>query len=533
MQSCLGLYIEDNLIKYAKVSQNKENIRVESFGVKFFENANTAIKQIVEETYSFKDPISVNTDDEWYNEIRLFSLLAKKDMENAIKTEFENICYTREINQNAYEQKKIYTYSNRGEENLKVIHIAVPKTSLEQKKNQLSGYRLNCIVPLSVSIADLIEKDRKNTNIIVNIEKETTITKVINGIVSDIKTIKAGSGEILDKINKKENSYSKSYEICKSSTIYTDTDKDLQYEENEYLEDIMPTLFQIVTEVKNEVSQSLEKVEKVYITGTGALVNNIDIYFQEYLGNTSCEILKPVFINNNLKINIKDYIEVNSAIAIAIQGLNKTNKNFDINFKGESGMQQLSSILSSNLSDIRVPEVGRAFNNVLGKFGRQFDLLSITIILGTILYLGGTIVFNNQLNSKIEEADRAIANTNASIEKIKKYNKTFEKQTSEYKALIRSIDELNNINSESKRYRNSIPNLLNRIMAIIPRGVQLTVIQNTSDSHVIIGARSDSPQQIAYFKTLLKEEKILKEVVSDTGTSQDGYLNVTIEGELP
>ena len=49
MPSCLGLYIEQNLIKYAKVSKSNEVIKVESFGVKFYEDINVAIKQIVEE----------------------------------------------------------------------------------------------------------------------------------------------------------------------------------------------------------------------------------------------------------------------------------------------------------------------------------------------------------------------------------------------------------------------------------------------------------------------------------------------------
>ena len=42
MASCLGLYIEPNLIKYAKVSKNNDALKVESFGVKFFENINVA-----------------------------------------------------------------------------------------------------------------------------------------------------------------------------------------------------------------------------------------------------------------------------------------------------------------------------------------------------------------------------------------------------------------------------------------------------------------------------------------------------------
>ena len=48
MASCLGLYIENNLIKYAKVSKNNnESAKVESFGVKFYDNVESAIKQII------------------------------------------------------------------------------------------------------------------------------------------------------------------------------------------------------------------------------------------------------------------------------------------------------------------------------------------------------------------------------------------------------------------------------------------------------------------------------------------------------
>ena len=60
MSNCLGLYIEDHLIKYAKVSKDHDNMKVETFGVMFYEKISDAIKQIVEETYSQKTPISIN-----------------------------------------------------------------------------------------------------------------------------------------------------------------------------------------------------------------------------------------------------------------------------------------------------------------------------------------------------------------------------------------------------------------------------------------------------------------------------------------
>ena len=50
MPSCLGLYLENNLIKYAKVSKDHDNFRIESFGMKFFDNIDEAVKQIISET---------------------------------------------------------------------------------------------------------------------------------------------------------------------------------------------------------------------------------------------------------------------------------------------------------------------------------------------------------------------------------------------------------------------------------------------------------------------------------------------------
>ena len=97
MSSCLGLYIETNLIKYAKVTKEREALKIESFGIKFYEKIGEAIDQIVSETFSYNIPISVNLSDEAYNYFYMFSLLNKNDLKKAIDTEYETYCYEKKI----------------------------------------------------------------------------------------------------------------------------------------------------------------------------------------------------------------------------------------------------------------------------------------------------------------------------------------------------------------------------------------------------------------------------------------------------
>ena len=325
MASCLGLYIEDNIIKYAKVSKDNDTIKIDSFGLKFYDKINEAIEQVIKETFSYKIPISINSSNENYNFFHVFNLLNKKDIQSYVKTEFESICYEKDINADVFSTRYVLVNDMDDKEKIKAIHIAVNKGEIARRTGFLDRYKLKSISPVALNISNLLEVDKNSSteNIaIVNIENQTTITTIIDQKIYDVVVIEDGAKEILDKINLKENSYSKAYEICKNSTIYTVEGKDLQYEENAYLDDIMPTLYKIVGQVKKVLNESTNKINKLYITGTASAINNIDIYFQDYLEDVKCEILKPYFIHSTgMEVNIKDYIEVNSAIALGLQGL--------------------------------------------------------------------------------------------------------------------------------------------------------------------------------------------------------------------
>lgn len=250
MTSCLGLYVESNVIKYAKISKDRDNLKVESFGLKFYDKLGDAIKQIISETYSFKVPISINLADEVYSYFYMFSMLNKKDLKKAIETEYEAYCTEKGLNKNAVETRYALVNSLSDKDRVKVIHVAANKNNLNAIEQQLAENKIAAISPIGMTIANIAKMKQKENIAIINMEDKTTVTIIVNQKVYSVDTIENGSSQVLDGINAKENSYSKAYEICKNSTIYTMEGQELQDTENEYLDNIMPTLYKIAENSK-------------------------------------------------------------------------------------------------------------------------------------------------------------------------------------------------------------------------------------------------------------------------------------------
>ncbi len=551
MPSCLGLYIEKNLIKYAKVSKDHEFIKVDSYGIKFYDKISEAISQIVAETFSYKTPISINLSNEMYNYFKIFSLLNKNDIPKAIDTEFESICEEKQYNINALESRYVIVSNLEDREKLRVIHVSANKSEINNKIQMLEGNKVGAVIPVSMSIPNLIDAKSKENVLIVNIEEKTTITSIINNNVYDINVLEDGASQILDSINVKENSYQKAYDICKNTTIYTAGSQDLQIDTNDYLDDIMPTLYNIVSQVKRIVENSPQEIEKVYITGTASVISNIDLYFSEYLNSVKCEILKPYFISTGLKnVNIKDFIEVNSAISLALNYLGV----------GISGMNYRKIPLSQKINEIMNMQVGGA-KKLKDKSGKKeknspkvkkinwnfdFDLSgaldtvekSMLRVAGTLL--GTIIIFvilsgilTNNMQKKEKEADDLISDTNAQIAKISSDNDKVNSKASSYQELIDNLNKVNEALAEKYSLKDAIPNLLNEIMYATPKDVQITSIENTTSKHVKIEAQSEKYEQLGYFKGKIKNEGLLLNVISDQGVKNGDIVKTTIEGDLP
>lgn len=539
MASCLGLYIESNVIKYAKVSKERDVLKIESFGIKFYDKLSEAIKQIITETFSFKTPISINLSEEVYNYFYMFNLLNKTDLKKAIETEFESYCFEKNLNKNAFEGRYALSNAIEDKDKVKVIYVSTNKTTINKTTQLVEDAKISCITPVGTSVANVASIKPKENIIIVNMEAETTVTTIVNQKVYSVDKLEEGSREVLEKISAKENSYSKAYEICKNSTIYTMEGKELQDEENEYLEDIMPTLYKIVNKLQDYIANSTIKFDKIYITGTMSVINNIDLYFQEFFTTEKCEILKPYFVTENIKINIKDYIEVNTAIALALQGLGYGIKS--MNFKNPTFGDKLPEWLKIEIGP-KDNGKERKFNISFSDLKKKMDATERwmlrtagSILILTLIYSGFSIYLNTAIHNKIEEAKDVQADTMKQIALVKEDDSKVKQKANRYKELTDNLNNINNKIEQTAKSKDRIPNLLMEIANTIPKGVQVTEIENTTDKHVVIKAQSKKYEQLGYFKATIKENNILMKntVVSSQGEKDGEFVKVTIEGDLP
>lgn len=536
MPKCLGIYIEEDVIKYAKVDKTKDVLKVDASSVIFYEKENLfqTIERIIRETFSSKDPIAINISNELYNYFEVFSALKISDKKKSVDLDFELLCSEKGYNKESLESRFIFRNNRENTDKLKVIHISTNKENLRKRIQDFSGFKVVSATPITTSIVNLADLPLNEDNVvIVNIENDTKVTTVIGGEVYDINIISDGMKDILNNINSVENSMQKSYECCKNTTIYTQDSQELQsVEDNDHLEDIMPTLYKIVTEVKKIVDSANAQISKVYVTGLGTAINNVDLYFQEYIPNAKCELLKPFFIENaSIKIPIKEYIEVNSAIALALEGLGYGDK--ELNFKGKTSGGEISSESISEffkgLTDWRKP---------LNAFDKMMLRLLACVCVGIIGYIGISSAIVNQIAEKSDEVAAATQTASDQLSDISSQERTINSAKTTYETLISALtadnsDSDSDSSTSTVIQKDSIPNLLNRIVYIIPKQVKITSIKNTENTHIVIEAQAEKYEQLGYFKAALSTSGYLLNVKSTSGTKTDGVVKITIEGDLP
>ena len=320
MASALGIFIDRNIIKYAKLNGTKDKLKVESYGMKYGENHKELLKQIIEETNSSKNNVVINAAEIHYEETSIFSMLKKKDYDKAVEVAYEEIIDKQKLRPELLEYGYILSKNPADSEKLHVLLGIQEKGAMETRANLFGqNVMLYSQMPIGISISNIYESPLPA--LIVNIEEDTYITEIYDTEPIKVTRIATGTKNIIDTINIEENSISKSYEVLRNMVLPTDDMDQISFEGNEYAPVIVSEVMKIVSEIKSVMKKRPGIYKKIYISGTGATISNLETFIEKLIDDVECDILRPAGIEGQKKVAIKEYVDVNSAIALACEAL--------------------------------------------------------------------------------------------------------------------------------------------------------------------------------------------------------------------
>ena len=591
MPSCLGIYTDRNMIKYAKVTSVTEKIAgqiltLDAYGVKFYDNLQATIDEIAEEvgmsapaapgqitlTGSNTTSVGLALSNEEFYITDVFANLKKKDMHQLILSEYQEKMGENALSSSVMEMR-IKLALNSGSIDKHLALCAMTSTGeLANIRRNYEKYKVDSICPLSISVKNLFENQGIDEEaIVVNIEDKTTITVFHRSEIQYVTSLPLGTQEIISKLAEKYNSASKAYEALKKVSAYIEDSYDMDDESREILDVVIPVLYDIRQQVDAIVTPYLKDAKAIYITGAGAVINNIDLYFGEVFLDTPCKILKPFFAGRDAE-NMKEIIEVNSAIALALDGVGMSDK--DLNFVAASKKAaniQGTKVITDKIKSLdikgKIKEAkGKAgdfvkkLNAPVGKkkkrnvdfdeslldeaaegevtdtaYGRIDSLLTRATVFAASLLIGyivaGTVI-NNNIIAKDKEVNSEISKVNAAIVKAEEDAAYLKGRADEYVAITEKLSAIiTKINKESRKTYN-IPNFMSKLMFIMPSGVKVTSINVLETGDVSLRAESGQYAQLGFLVSRIKLEKALLDVDMEV-VSVDGNIKIIVSGVLP
>lgn len=540
MSYCLGLHIDDNFIRYAKVNkeENKEP-KIENYGVVFYDNLQMAIEGIIKETYSYDAEISINLNGEFYYEFEIFTGMDYGNLKKHLKLVFsEEVCASKGLNPNTFDTRFLRVNSDMDEDATNVIYIACNKTASSRPK-QLLNNKVKSILPVSIANLSLINMQEQQNFAILDLDSYTTFTIVVKGQVKKVTNINLGMSNILAKLTQTYKSYSKSYNECKRIVLL---DEGLQQltkrrgrpakggsedkEEPANVEMISPILYDIAGRVKAQLNDFVGIINKIYITGSAVVINNIDLYFEQAIGDISVELLKPHFLANNIDATKKmnEIIEVNSAIALAISPT-KIGKDV-INFSNINLYDETLAILKDNKYIGKIIEKIPIKTNKKEKkpkepkekkpktsfaeqsMGTAPKILITILVLIIMGYIATTTALNIQYEKNAEDIDKGtvelvgiINSIETDVQNINVNSQKYLTLQNNIRTLLEQLDQINGL-------KNDVPSLLTRIALVVPDEVVLTKL-TINDENVVIEAECSTYAPLGFFITSLKTEEII------------------------
>ena len=160
---------------------------------------------------------------------------------------------------------------------------------------------------------------------------------------------------------------------------------------------------------------------------------------------------------------------------------------------------------------------------------------SMGILAFIIIYTTITTFLRIKTDEKVEQVQEVRQDTMQQISLASKDIQGLNNKATDYEKMTENLKNYSDEVAEQLKTKNVIPLLLTRIMNVIPKGVTITSIENTTGSHIVINAQSKDYDLLGFFKGSLIVEGVLSPstVVSTSGVKQDGFVKIVIEGDLP
>lgn len=562
MADCLGIYLNDEVLRFAKLSsENGKNVKLEQYGVRFVKtNKTDAIDNLIQETNSSKIPIAINPLEDFNINIQMFDQVQNKSyVSDVVKMEFEAWCEKNAKSPERYNY--IYKVADlKGSDNKRSAVINITEAKYIEEIMKIMPNQISSIYPSELIINRIVSLDEQNY-LLVNLDDTLVISTVIGGKLADIKTYNIGMRQILDDFKIKLGSYQKAYEACKQLNVYSDGTPTNNNKELEAITE--PVLQDILRNIQANLGQHKEDVTKVLIAGTGILFTNIDILFTEYL-EIKCEILKPAFLSDTSNVrNVAEILETMPAIALAYDQIVPQAKEIEYIKPNAKLKNKFSSLFSKMPKSMNILSGTKENGNTKDKNDAKIEkntnenrntrngipnmmfasdklrlgLTCATIVAG--LFLLTYVIFSSLYVSRINKMSAEVSNN---IQKLK--DKTAE-VNSDLQYVTSNTDKYKSVNDKVATLVQQIENqqigkfttynvatFLQNIIKVIPKNVKLNSISSDDNKHVTIIAQSDNYADLGYFIAELKINNTLNSV--KINNIKNGEITIVeIGGELP
>ena len=544
MSSCLGIYINNDVIKFAKMSYEKNNIQLEQYGTRFvkFDPLNQ-IESIIQETNSANIPIAITPEKSEYLNIEMYEQgQVKSYFSDVAKMEFEAWCEKNAKSPQNYQYifKPADVKNSEGKRNLE---INIVERELIEKYTQKFN-SITSIYPASLLTQRLVPKEYQNY-VLVDFSDSLTVMVVINNKIVEMQNFKVGMKQILQDFSGKLGSYQKAYEACKQINVFSEG-VDNNNKELEVL--LEPLLQDILKNVQTLVNKYRKDIEKVILTGNGIIFTNIDILFTEFL-DEKCEILKPDFLEDTSNVrNTADMLESIEAMALAYDVLVPKPKESEYIKKGNIKKGFLSIFERKNKDNkLAKKEANESLEKAPKEKAPSISFIDTEKISGGIIcacivvavVFVSYILFSSLYVSRVEkmknDVNKTIAEINGDITEINSDYNYINTNMAKYKEInddVQEIVEQIESNKIGKFTTYNVATFLQNIIKIIPKNVQLVNISSDDNKNVKITAKSDSYADLGYFVAELKLNNTLNDL--KVNSVKNGTTTVVeIGGELP